>query len=523
MKLRCSLFYFFTDKKLMNSIVFFYNEKGSNYKDEKVFGGKSAVELTHSLMEQSKFDTVSDIITIDGPLSLCELLEKLSSVCDEKKADFVIFSYNDLPFLDRPLIEELIKSHVEYKAEYTFADGYPYGFTPELLDSGTIKILSQLAKTTQKQLGSKKTSRDSIFELIKTDINSFEVETILAPNDWRLYRFAFHCGTKDNFLQSKALYDQIKGKELSADEKSKLASECLACLKTVPGFFNVQIAQKTNILSIYSPYKTKENGNMDYEKFSNLVDKIAKFSERAVISLSAWGEPLCNSACLKMIKKVLSYQGLSVFMETDGLLVTQDFCNELKKIVEEASERNNGYQKFMAAVTLDAFTKETYAHLHPDANKAFGEDAFEKAINAVNLLCQAVPGMVYPQFVRMNDNENELESFFRYWNEKTNATGGNFIIQKYDDFAGLLPPCKPADLSPIERFPCWHCRRDLTILWNGDVPPCRTYLNSEILGNVFSESLEEIWKKTDSLLEGHVKQKYNEKCGKCDEYYTFNF
>ena len=87
----------------------------------------------------------------------------------------------------------------------------------------------------------------------------------------------------------------------------------------------------------------------------------------------------------------------------------------------------------------------------------------------------------------------------------------------------MLPECKPADLSPLERNVCWHLRRDMVILTNGDVPFCKEYVLDGIIGNVFEQDLAEIWKKTDDVVKEHICQKYNSKCGNCDEYYTFNF
>ena len=48
-------------------------------------------------------------------------------------------------------------------------------------------------------------------------------------------------------------------------------------------------------------------------------------------------------------------------------------------------------------------------------------------------------------------------------------------------------------------------------------------LYENIGGNVFEQSLEEIWKKSDDLIKDHMNNKFNNKCGKCDEWYTFNF
>ena len=516
---------------MMKTIVIFY-DNNSLYANNKDFNGKSAVELSAAWAKSLGLEayTVKSVC-------LTDLLFDIKALCAEHNAENLVFSFIDLPFLNKNLSDKIIDSHIKYKSEYTFADGYPYGFAPEALNAGTVAILAELSKTTQASLGQKPVERDSIYNLIKTDINSFEVETVLAENDWRLLRLSFHCGKKDNFMQCKALYEAVCETGFDDAEKlSEIASKNPACLKTVPGFYNIQIADKVCYEAVYLPYvKAYEEKNgisplqappaafMPLEKAESLIEKIAEYSENAVISLSAWGEPLLHPDLLKIIEKILSYKGLSVFFETDGLNVREDFVSALASIVEKAELRNNGWDKIMIAVNLDAVTEETYQKLHKNCPAG----AFASAVNAVSLLSQAIPGSVYPQFVRMNENEAELESFYRYWNEKTNPSGGNLIIQKYDDFAGLLPACKPADLSPLERDPCWHLRRDLTILSNGDVPLCRAHIlggsHGNILGNVFTQSLEEIWHKSDDELKNHMNKNYKGKCGKCDEWYTFNF
>ena len=528
-------------KNLMKTIVIFYDED-SKYSKEKAFKGKSAVELTNEWAQSLNLPS----FTVKSA-TLTDLLCDMKEICSKENAENVVFSFIDLPFLNKELSQKILDFHINYKAEYTFADGYPYGFAPEALNAGTIGILAELSKSTQKTLGEQPVTRESIYNLIKTDINSFDVETVISDTDWRLLRLAFHCGKKDNFVQCKALTQasEAAGIEEGAgvEDLSALAAKNPACLKTIPGFYNIQIADAVSYDSVYLPYfaayteknKTsplaQESTNlpfMPFDKCSNLIEKIAAFSENAVISLSAWGEPLYHPDFLKIVEKILSYRGLSVFLETDGQLVNPELCQKLAEIAAKAEKRSHQWQKIMIAVSLDAVTEATYQKLH----KKSPEGAFQKAVNALAMLQQALPGCVYPQFVRMNENEEELEAFYRYWNEKTNPSGGNLIIQKYDDFAGLLPPCKPADLSPLERDPCWHLRRDLTILTSGEVPLCRacvlagSHCGGKSAGNVFVEELEEIWHKSDRLLENHIKKNYSENCvncEKCDEWYTFNF
>lgn len=507
----------------MKSIVILFRDEASLFAEEKVFDGKSARDLSKKWAEK-----ISDsILWINSSeiQNFTGLLGKISDFCNEYKADTVIYAYDDLPFLSDSLTKEMTDAHTEYLAEYTMQDGYPYGFAPEIISAGTIKILLELSKSNPE--GSKKVSRSSFFNLIKTDINSFEIETVMAPVDWRLFRFNFDCSKKDTFTASKELYKS--GKITSPIEAAEEASKNPAILKTVPGFYNIQISESCGTECIYCPYHKcyeekygvspdKSAGKfMSFEKINKLVKNIAEYSGSAVIGLSAWGEPLTHPEILKIIECILSYEGLSVFFETDGLNVTDDFCNSLKTITDSAKNRINGWPKVMVAVSIDSFTESTYKKIKNNTGD------FNKSVEAVSKLYNAIPGNVYPQFVRMNENEDELEGFFRYWKEKENPSGGELIIQKYDDFAGLLPECKPADLSPLERNVCWHLRRDMTILANGDVTLCREFVLDGVIGNVFDDGIETVWKKIDETLKNHIDGIYSEKCRKCDEYYTFNF
>lgn len=519
----------------MKGIVIFFNDNNSKYADEFFFDGKSSNDLAENWADNLclKSYTLNGNDFENGKPNLLALLQKMKEITDSEAADYVIFSYKDLPFLKTDLTRTMIENHTKYLAEYTFADGFPYGFAPEIIDRGCLGILLELVKTTKADFAEKTVSRDCIYELIKSDINSFEVETVLSESDWRLFRYAFHCGKKENYIACKALYKAVYDNnkfvsDYTAEELSEIASKTPGILKTVPGFYNFQISDFCREKKIYSPYckcyeskfgKTpfETTVNMDFNKFAALVDNIAEYSENAVIGLSAWGEPLSHPEILKFVEKALSYSGLSVFMETDGLSVTDEFCQRLKNIIEAAKERTNGWGKVMVAVSLDAVTDDTY-------RKIKGTDSsIQIPLAAIEKLEKANPENVYPQFVRINENEEELEAFFRFWNDKNNITGGRFIIEKFNDFSKFLPECKPADLSPLERNVCWHLRRDLTILSNGDVPACYNCMLGGIVGNVFEEGIDAVWKKMDNLLKEHMDENYSERCRNCDEFYTFNF
>lgn len=515
----------------MKTLVILFADFRSLHIFDKLFAGKSAIErsidwadsvcnktdgeIVLFCSEQIKAECSSVIaeskknvsIFSSEKWSVSELFTKFDSAAKEYKADTIVFAWADCPFLNLSVTEELFSTHKESMAEYTFADGYPDGLCPEVLDAGSCAILAELSKNQKADVGAQNITRTSVFDLIKTDINSFEVETLVAEEDARLFRINFNCGTKANAQSCEAVFiDGIDQKNI--DEISETACKNVSVLKTVPGYYNLQITDKCSSVKIYKPEDMESPDGtrfMSLEDFKEIIKKISLFSESAVVSLSAWGEACLHPDFVDMVKIVLSEPGLSVLIEGDCKNVTEEMCVSIKDYVDSVPERIDGgstVSKIMWIVTLDSV----------NASQA-----------EVQLLQKYFAGNVYPQFVRMNENESELESFYRFWSAKDSPSKGNLIIQKYDNLCGTLPDRKPADLSPLERNACWHIRRDMTILVDGAVPFCRGHLKSNVLGNAFKDDLCEIWKKLDGEVKNHLDNKYCGKCGTCDEYYTFNF
>ena len=487
------------------------------------------------------------------------LLEEMSRALSLSHADTVVYSIADRPFLDVELSRRVIDTHSEYLAEYSFADGYPLGFSPEVIDAGTVGILCNLSIDREKDSGLKKVSSDSVFSIMKSDINSFEIEAVIAPKDYRMLRLDFSCGTKGNFISCTELYALALDSKVpfNADSLTELSTKSVKVQRTVPSFYNIQVCARCWSESIYSPYfkafETKYSSSpldfsfdsskvMRLEQFKSLVSQIAEFSEDAVVGLGEWGEPLCIEGISDYVSTVLSYPGLSVLIETDGILVKPETVDCIAAAVKSAPPRTNGKPPVTWIVSVDAFTAEKYGALHPRfASGEKGEQvvecniAFAKAVNAVSILEGRFEGAVYPQMLRMNANEDELEAFYRFWHDRNSPSKGKVIIQKYDHFCGLLSDERPADLSPLKRNPCWHLKRDMNILWNGDVPLCREWILDRSVGNVFEMSIRNVWDKLEGLSQEDIDrclhcQKASspdplieKKCGACDEYYTYNF
>jgi len=525
----------------MKTVTILFAHKNSKYLFEPAFDGKSAFQMSMewAFLNQSEkvyvfaFNENKDSVEKNLPkeaVLVClsdwtvrNLISEAAKAVKDWGAESAVFAWADCPYLNRKLTQEILDTHKQFLSEYTFAEGYSYGFAPEVIDGGTLSILKTLSENQQEAAGNVSISRTAFYDFLKTDINAFEVETVLSDEDYRLSRYSFDCGKKENLLQCIALFNTLSDEEknalqeLDAEKLSSRAAKNQDILKTVPGFYNIQLSPVSSSKPVYIPENSPVNrgGNMETSEALKLIDKIAGFSENAVIGLSFFGDPVNHPDFVKICEKILSYSGLSVFVETD--FMSLETARDLKVVSDNSPERTNGFDKIMIAINMDASTPETFSKIRRGK-----EGDFEKAVQSVAWVAELFPTSTYPQFIRMNENEEELESFYRFWNEKGNPSKGNLIIQKYNSFCKTLPDRKPADLSPVERNVCWHLRRDMNILSNGDVTFCHC-LYGKVIGNVFSQNLEEIWKSNNDELKNQSEYKYCSECGDCDEYYTFNF
>ncbi|QEJ99736.1 spiro-SPASM protein [Treponema phagedenis] len=472
-----------------------------------IFTDKESEPLIKTAVEQNEY-TKPLHIQVVTETTPSEFFLQISRICGTCDAVFVARA--DAPFLDLQTAAKLYRQHFDYIAEYSFADGYPEGLVPQILAPGLFPILAELVKDADIPL-----SGNFIFESIKKDINSFDLETLIAPDDLRHLRLDFYANSKEGFLLCKSFTD-INGENYAA-----LISERGECLRLIPAYYSIELVNFHPLRSLYRPNIFPQNLDsnclMKKEPLFALVKKIAAFSEKAVISLSVFGEPSLHPDIVEIIQEILSYPQLSVLIETSGLGWKHETIQDIARVANAAA----GRKPFNIAwiVFLDAISSAMYAKIH----RLPIQEANEKlkiAATFTDEIHKLFPQCVWAQTFRMNENEEELEPFFKFWKEQI----GQVIIQKYNPLCNKLPDRRVADLSPLDRHPCWHLKRDMTVLTDGTVPLCREDIDTSlILGNAFSEELAEIWKRAEPIYKEHLHADYKGICKYCDEYYTYNF
>jgi spiro-SPASM protein len=242
---------------------------------------------------------------------------------------------------------------------------------------------------------------------------------------------------------------------------------------------------------------------MARSRFSELVSALERFSPGIVIQASLWGEIALHSSVSELIADMENRSDSSFLVETSGVGWS---ARDRTQLLEGSLSRTT------IVVDLDAASEEVYRELRGEG--------FAEAVGFARDLLAAHPERVYVRATRMRENAEDIETFYRSWKEETEQV----IIRKYDHFAGALPDRRLVDISPMERLPCWHLKRDFYVLLDGSVPMCREDLNGDyLLGNVFEEGVEALWRRNEEYYQRHVRQDFPALCRNCDEYYTFNF
>jgi spiro-SPASM protein len=524
----------------MNNLLVLFAGNICGQAFEPVFDGKNAFQMAFE--QAMQFPGVKKTVLLapaNGDFSCLKeivieqrdfwtkksLLEKIAE--HQEGYDCAYFVYADCPFLDPALAASIAERHKKYAAEYSYADGWSYGLAPEILSAGTAAILAKILGEDDGHV-----ERDVLFSVIQKDINAFDIEAEISATDLRSHRINLCADSKRNILLLKNFYNAAGAKIPDSSCIEKIITEKPEILRTLPSFYPIQVyggcPQKCSIC----PYPLFTNSAerkdfMEIAKFESLLKKIIAFSGDAVIDLSLWGELSLHPDKIKIIESVLSKKELSLVIETSGLGWKTEELNSCAALCKNFSGTRNTFLPPLSwIVSLDTTDPQRYTELRGSG--------FAEANETAKKLLSLFPDDCYVQAVRIKGMEDDTEKFYRYWKETLNANASqkrekNIIIQKYDDFCGKLEKKQASDISPVIRQCCWHIMRDLPVLIDGSVPICREYLDvlkgdkSRVLGNIFTDSLENIWKNGENYYREQCGKNYSGLCENCDEFYTYNF
>jgi hypothetical protein len=142
----------------MNALTVLFAGRLASQAWEPALAGKNALSL--ALEQARRFPGTAKIVVLGregedfsglGPQvevisrprwTKQSFLESLSVLSGD--FDLTYAAWADCPFLDPALAGAIAERHLRYAAEYSYADGWPRGFSPELLSPGIAGVLLKI-------------------------------------------------------------------------------------------------------------------------------------------------------------------------------------------------------------------------------------------------------------------------------------------------------------------------------------------------------------------------------------------
>ena len=415
-------------------------------------------------------------------------------------SDNIIKILCDSPFLDVSIISDMLHTHTEYAAEFTYSENIPSGLTCEIISK---ELLEGLNADVSDGL--------SLPQMVRSNINRFDVELFYREPDIRDKRLSF----RSSLPREKRIMEnlvKLAGGIPPYASLEKLLSEHPEALYVAPSYIEIELVGDCELNCIFCPRDVFGGGRsyMDVSVFTSVLDGMKEFALPYTICLGGYGEPLMHKEASAFISAALEKTQLErLIVETNGLYIDETY--------RSLAAGKNG-KKLITIVNINGYDRETYLALH-------GADKFSVVAENITALFSAIDGgaeRLFVQIMKINETESFLDRYYDFWEEKKIPV----ILQKQNTYLGRLQDRRYSDLTPLERTPCWHLQRDMFILADGTAVFCKQDADGAFSAeNVLQQSLAEIYqsRKSGYIDNWNCKYPSSPDCSLCDEWYTFNF
>lgn len=414
------------------------------------------------------------------------------------------------PLLDTVLTQKLYDIHTEYRADITYGENLPPGIAPHIVSRDLLESL-EIMEATDADVAAA-----GLRPFVEKNINQFHAEVHYEEPDLRVLRLDFSLATTRSVVKTAALLPYLQPGQGYTALKPALDAHP-EILVTFPSYIELEFVSTAEHTSYFSPLSAIEQKRYTLARphFEKVLAYIEQGFGDTSVCASGLGEPLEHPDSVSYLTALLENARVRyLFVETNGI--------HLDKLWRLATHPQ--VQKLRVIVILNSLERYTDYSGAPlitlDRVKA-NIQSFTGALTAAGRNAQE---LVYLQAFKVVENETEIDSLYALAED----LGASFLLQKYNRYAGLLPERRVSDMTPLERYACWHLRRDLFIRANGDIAFCKQTVDqskNSARGNLDKDALAEIWQnqRTDFVANYRGQYPAHLPCAACDEYFTFNF
>ncbi len=409
-------------------------------------------------------------------------------------SESLVFFPSLYPLHDTALSQKLEAIHDKYIAEVSFVENAPEGLCP-------LFVHRDFFTTIEEENLNPETL--SLREFTEKNINLFQAEVHFEDPDYRMLRLDFSGSNVDSLELSNRFLKKAGG-DWNYSQIDNAVKSFPEILLSRPWYFEIELSTECNYACNFCPrtIAMPQPDNLSTEILDSIVSYIDSLPDAAAVALGGLGEPMQHPQFSTILEKLLNQKKIhTVVLETNG-----QFLQTLHPFAT-----NHAAQKKLNVI-ININSLEKYSELH-------GAQFPGEQLKGWAAIIRENPVKTYMQVLKITDNEEEIDSLYSYADQH----GFEFLFQKYNNYAGLMPQRRVSDMTPLERTACWHLRRDLFIRANGDVAFCKQDVQgARTRGNLLQTSLPQLYSSIQQDWKEHAAGQYNEICAACDEYYTFN-
>jgi|GEM_PF-197281 len=443
----------------------------------------------------------------------------LKKIFSDKDVESVYYLDSIYPVGDATLSLKLREIHEEYAADYSFIENTPPGLTGVYFNRSLFEAMQIETEEQDEKTGIGQSLPDSLpatlREYVEKNINHFHVEIHYEHPDLRLLRLDFSGRTPRSMESSLHVFEKIGPSSDYYLELEKLYRDNPGLLRHRPSYLELEIFGGCEYACTFCARQYAETPApqaMTPEDINSILSYTQSAYGDTSVALGGQGEPLEHPRACEIINLFLSEKSIpAVILETNG-----KYLDKIFSVFEHPEIR-----KLRIVINFNSVINYDKIHgsLPGDRDIVLGN--LQKSVEILSKKDKSLPRNIYLQTLKILENEKELDEIY----DLADKHGVSFLLQKYNSFAGLMPEKRVSDMTPLERFFCWHLRRDLFIRADGNVAFCKQDVqNRRTRGNIRTAGLEEIWETARNDWENNYRGNYPSEpdCQQCDEYYTFN-
>jgi radical SAM protein with 4Fe4S-binding SPASM domain len=225
------------------------------------------------------------------------------------------------------------------------------------------------------------------------------------------------------------------------------------------------------------------------------------------LTLAGVGDPVLSAEVFDVIHAAAERDIVSIHVETDLLGLPPERVARLARSPVD-----------IVSVHLPALTPKTYeAVMEIDGYAAVLENI--KRFVAERQAARGRVPLLVPVFTKCAANLAEMEPWYDQWLRAL----GCAVIAGPSDYAGQIPDCAVADMSPPKRSACARLASRVAVLCDGRIVSCeQDVLGRQAVGEVGTQSLKQVWQSSlGAMRSDHQQGEWSKHalCATCREWH----